>query len=101
MALYGITPAEYQAVKDYQGGVCFICQKATGAVRRLAVDHDHSTGVLRGTICRYDNRLLGHARDSIEFFERCIEYLRNPPAVAVLGERVAPLEAARLTKNED
>jgi hypothetical protein len=24
--------------------------------------------------------MLGHARDSVEFFERAIEYLNNPPA---------------------
>lgn len=100
-ALYGLTRDEYEAVKAYQGGVCAICQRATGAVRALAVDHDHATGIIRGTICKYDNRLLGHARDSIEFFERCIDYLQNPPAVTVLGERIAPIEVARLTLNGD
>lgn len=39
---------------------------------------------------------LGWARDCIEFFQRAIEYLRNPPAVQVVGERVAPIEADKV-----
>lgn len=100
-ALYGLSADEYDRVKAYQGGVCAICQRANGSVRALAVDHDHSTGIIRGTICKYDNRLLGFARDDIAYFERAIEYLKNPPAVQVLGERIAPIEASRLTKNGD
>lgn len=99
MALYGLLPEEYERIKAQQGGKCALCQRATGAVRRLAVDHDHQTGVIRGCLCKRDNVLLGHARDQIEFFERCIEYLKNPPAVQVLGERVAPVES--LTSNEE
>jgi hypothetical protein len=44
--------------------------------------------------------VLGHARDAIEFFERAIEYLKNPPAVRVIGERIAPIELPNLTLNE-
>lgn len=39
---------------------------------------------------------LGWARDAIEFFERAIAYLKRPPAVEVLGERIAPIEADKL-----
>lgn len=96
-ALYGLSADEYHAVKAYQGNVCAICQRATGARKNLSVDHDHATGVVRGCLCLPCNRnVLGHARDSIEFFERAIDYLKNPPAVAVLGERIAPIEADRL-----
>lgn len=87
---YGITSDEYWAIHAYQGGVCAMCQRATGATRKLAVDHDHATGMVRGCLCKFDNRLLGFARDDIAFFERCIEYLKNPPAVAVIGVRITP-----------
>lgn len=104
-ALYGLSADEYARVMEYQDGRCFICQRATGARKRLSVDHDHATGVVRGCLCLPCNRnVLGHARDSIEFFERCIDYLENPPAVAVLGERIAPIEADKLldlTMNDD
>jgi recombination endonuclease VII len=92
-ALYGLLPDEYHLVKDYQGGRCALCQRATGARRALAVDHDHVSGVVRGILCSPCNKMLGHARDSIEFFERCIEYLKTPPAVEVLGERKLPSDA--------
>lgn len=88
---YGITSSEYWAIYEAQGGVCAICQRANGKVRRLAVDHDHKTGMIRGALCRTCNRqILGHSRDEIEFFERAAKYLRYPPAVSVIGERIAP-----------
>ena len=89
---YGLTLAEYDAIHARQGGKCFICQRATGERKRLSVDHDHQTGYTRGLLCLRCNRnILGHARDDIAFFERCIEYLRNPPAQQIIGKRVAPI----------
>lgn len=78
--LYGLKPGEYEKLYAAQGGKCWLCQRATGASRALSVDHDHATGEVRGLICRPDNDLLGHARDDPEFFFRCIDYLRHPPA---------------------
>lgn len=87
---YGITSEEYEAVLDHQGRVCPLCLRARGVRKRLSVDHDHATGIVRGLICGVDNKYLGHARDQIEYFERCIEYLKNPPAVQVIGKRITP-----------
>jgi hypothetical protein len=92
-ATYGITGEQYQELYEAQGGKCFICRRATGAVKRLSVDHDHKTGIVRGLLCRSCNRdVLGHARDEVEFFQRAIEYLEDPPAVRLFGEIVAPIE---------
>ena len=97
---YGLTLAEYEQIHAFQGGKCFICQRATGERKRLSVDHDHLTGYTRGLLCLRCNRnILGHARDDIAFFERCIEYLRNPPAQQVIGERVAPIHLREEGKN--
>lgn len=83
---YGITEAEYDAILAVQGGRCFICRRATGARRRLAVDHDHATGEVRGLLCKPCNRdVLGHLRDDVGALERAIEYLTNPPARRVLS----------------
>ncbi|WP_280485397.1 endonuclease VII domain-containing protein [Nocardia cyriacigeorgica] len=89
---YGITEDEYQRILDAQGGVCFICQRAKGTGRRrLAVDHDHVTGAVRGLLCKPCNRdVLGHLRDDIDALHRAINYLTNPPAHAVVGVRVVP-----------
>ncbi len=92
LKVYGITAEEYWKIYEYQGGVCYICRRATGKGRRkLSVDHCHETGIVRGLLCNTDNaKVLGHARDDIEFFERCIEYLNHPPAVDVIGWREVP-----------
>lgn len=95
-----MTLDEYEEIKAYQGGRCAICQRATGAYKALAVDHDHATGYDRGLLCSTCNKTLGHARDDVAFFERAIQYLKNPPAFAVIGRRIAPIELPNLTQNE-
>lgn len=77
---YGLTAEQYQELYDFQEQRCWICRRATGASRRLSVDHDHRTGFVRGLLCRPCNTMLGQARDSTTFFGRAIVYLTNPPA---------------------
>ena len=101
LSVYGITPEQYAEIYESQGGVCFICRRATGATRKLSVDHDHliadqecghdpKTGCpncVRGLLCRPCNDMLGHARDNGEMFLRAILYLANPPAREILNEQ--------------
>jgi hypothetical protein len=82
--VYGLGDGDYDVIYKGQGGKCAICQRATGATRKLSVDHDHKTGEVRGLLCRPCNNLLGHARDDTEFFERAKQYLINPPARVIL-----------------
>lgn len=83
-ATYGITEQEYWAIWHAQDGRCYVCRRATGATRRLSVDHDHVTGEVRGLLCRTDNSYLGHIRDDVEAARRVADYLENPPARDVL-----------------
>ena len=76
----GLTRYEYDRMYEYQGGKCAICRRAKGIRRRLSVDHDHSTGLVRMLLCSPCNKYLGHARDDPEFFQRCIDLLNNPTA---------------------
>lgn len=90
-ATYGITEDQYADILAVQDGRCYICQRATGARRRLAVDHDHVSGEVRGLLCKPCNRdVLGHLRDSTDALFRAIEYLINPPARKVLHGRPGP-----------
>ncbi len=90
---YGIGPNAYTAILDAQNGRCYICQRATGAARRLAVDHDHtccpaggSCGqCVRALLCSPCNRLLGHLRDNTDALHRAITVIRDRPAQAVLN----------------
>lgn len=85
---YSLPPGEYEKLYVFQGQVCAICQRATGATRRLSVDHDHACCAgpvscgkcVRGLICRPCNDLLGHVRDSEQTLSRAIHYLRFSPA---------------------
>jgi hypothetical protein len=87
---YNLTADEYVAMYESQGGKCALCRRATGERRKLAVDHCHRTGMIRSLLCSVCNKYLGHARDDIEYFARCIAYLNNPPAVQVIGVRITP-----------
>lgn len=83
---YGLALGDYDKLKASQNGTCAICRVATGKTKKLAVDHSHETGYVRGLLCGPCNRILGHARDNVEFFLRAAEYLTHPPALEVIGE---------------
>lgn len=79
--VYGITHEFYWELYEFQGGKCYICERATGKTKKLAVDHDHDTNEVRGLLCGPCNQgVIGHLHNSIEALERAIEYLKDPPA---------------------
>lgn len=49
-----LTVDDYDLLLKRQGGVCAICGKPPKKTR-LAVDHDHKTGKVRGLLCFYCN----------------------------------------------
>lgn len=73
---YGLDPAEYQALLEWQGGRCFICGQVPRS-RRLAVDHDHETGEVRGVLCFTCNVGLGNFRDRPDLLDRAVHYLED------------------------
>lgn len=78
LEVYGLGEGEYDALKAFQAGSCAICQRAKGITKRLAVDHNHDTGAVRGLLCTTCNHtLLG--RYDLEALERAIDYLNDPP----------------------
>ena len=73
---YGITPEQYDEIFKRQGGVCAICLAPPGDQgNRLAVDHCHSTGTVRGLLCFKCNTFLGRIDDSPEAAQRVVAYL--------------------------
>lgn len=83
---YGITGDEYDYLYAAQDGRCAICRRATGKARRLAVDHDHQTGQVRGLLCSPCNyQLIG--RYDRAALARAIRYLDDPPAAAHLNRQ--------------
>jgi len=75
---YGLTPVDYAAMLDAQGGRCAICgEEAERTARRLSVDHCHATGKVRGLLCRDCNVGLGVFGDEAEALRRAAEYLEK------------------------
>lgn len=73
---FGITIDDYEQILKEQNNACFICERDSSEFnKRLAVDHDHKTGMIRGLLCTHCNhRILGRNRDPA-LFKRAAEYL--------------------------
>ncbi|QPL13944.1 endonuclease VII [Gordonia phage NancyRae] len=85
---YGLEAADAELVLAEQGGGCAVCgPRVTGKTRKLAVDHDHKTGVVRGLLCNQCNRIL-IGRYDVAALTRAIAYLLDPPAPRALGRNV-------------
>jgi hypothetical protein len=97
---YGITYQFYLALYHAQGGACYICRKKPGK-KRLAVDHNHETGEVRGLLCPGSdygcNTMLGYIRDNVDTARRMVAYLEDPPARAVKEGRDLPTEVLAAT----
>ena len=72
-ANYGLRPEDYASLLASQDGLCWFCRRATTG-RRLAVDHDHSNGTVRGLLCNRCNTSLGWYE---KYAARIPEYLES------------------------
>jgi hypothetical protein len=100
--LYGLEDGQYDALLRYQNGRCYICHRRPGK-KRLAVDHDHKTGEVRGLLCASNengcNRgvvanLEAAADGGLAAARRAVEYLESPPFKR-MQDGVAPYVAER------
>lgn len=84
----------YGLIYEFQGGHCFICQKATGKTRRLAIDHDHACDqghpaengcrkCIRALLCKRCNKLVAFLDEHA--LARAIIVLTDPPAQRILA----------------
>lgn len=76
MDTYGITEDQYEMLLTKQQSRCMICDKHQSELKkRLAVDHNHRTGEIRGLLCDYCNyRVVGRHTDS-SLMRRIADYL--------------------------
>ena len=88
-ANFNLTQKEYDRLLDAQDGKCAYCGLECRTGRKLAVDHCHQTGVIRGLLCMRCNKYkIGNL--TIEETRHILEYLENPPAYRVLGIKMVP-----------
>jgi len=76
---YGITPEKYDEMLAAQGGVCAICKNEDTKHKSnyFPVDHNHSTGEVRGLLCSTCNTGLGLFGDSIDTLMGAAAYLMS------------------------
>ena len=67
----GIDPAAAEALHRAGGG-CQICRRTD---RRMHIDHDHATGLVRGRLCGPCNQAIGLLNDSPALLEAARKYL--------------------------
>ncbi len=88
---YGITLDQYNELVQVQGGRCAICNKLPAGTshtsRRLAVDHDHATGTVRGLLCGLCNSTIGMIEDSPGLLDRMRRYLGKHAQLRLVEKR--------------
>lgn len=73
----GFTTEDYQRMLLAQKRGCGICGKPAAYSKdgRLHVDHDHTTGKVRGLLCDKCNLGIGIFQDNVGLLEGAIDYL--------------------------
>lgn len=74
---HGITLEQYEAMLTAQDHKCAICLRypEDNLKNPWHVDHDHSTGKVRGILCHSCNTALGNFKDDVHLLMRAVEYL--------------------------
>lgn len=65
LLFYDQRTEDYDFLLRAQGGRCAICRTQPQSERKLCVDHDHQTGIVRGLLCDRCNLGLGHLENYI------------------------------------
>lgn len=96
--VYGLDGDQYEALLELQGGGCAVCGSKPKS-KRLAVDHDHKSGAVRGLLCKRHNKdALGSLHDSIAQVTALWHYLNTPPAT---GDWLPIAQQPRLAPDGD
>jgi len=75
---YGIDIDRYNQMFKEQNGCCAICDIHQDELKcALSVDHNHTTGKVRGLLCDKCNLMLGYGNDDIGLLINAIKYLNN------------------------
>jgi hypothetical protein len=69
-----LTKEEYENKMHKQNNLCAICN-LPDATRRLCVDHNHTTMVIRDLLCKHCNLAIGQLKDSSELLRKAADYL--------------------------
>lgn len=81
---YNISLEDYNTLFNKQNGKCAVCLKEEtsldnrgNSIKKLAVDHCHSTGKVRGLLCNRCNTALGLLKEDKEIVNNILNYLKE------------------------
>jgi len=76
---YGLTPEQWDEIFTSQGSKCAGCGSTHPRIKtgKWSTDHCHSTGRVRGILCRGCNSAIGHAMDSPVTLRTLADYLER------------------------
>jgi hypothetical protein len=79
---FGLTTVQYNDMLQVQQHLCKLCGKPetatrNGKVKFLAIDHNHSTGEVRGLLCGDCNMGLGKFRDNTLVLLKAARYIEG------------------------
>lgn len=75
---FGITLDDYNEMLKKQNYRCEVCLRHESEFsRKLSVDHNHSTGKIRGLLCSQCNTALGKLREDEETINRLLKYIEK------------------------
>ena len=75
---FNLTLEQWNEMFNAQNGCCKICGKHQSELKiRLAVDHNHETGKIRGLLCDGCNRGIGYFQESQEALVKAADYLKD------------------------
>lgn len=77
---YGITLEIYFEMLQAQGRACLICRSSFDEINKPHVDHCHTTGAVRGILCRWCNQGLGMFRDEPDRMRQAAIYIEHSRA---------------------
>lgn len=83
---YGLTIGSYAELLSKHNYQCAICPAKHGDKnKKLHVDHDHKTGVVRGLLCGPHNRALGLFKDDPYTLVEASKYLLSTASLRKVG----------------
>lgn len=75
--LYNISILEYEDLLKKQNYACKICKLNESTLsRKLAVDHNHKTGKIRGLLCSNCNSAIGKLQDDSTLIQTAAKYVQ-------------------------
>jgi hypothetical protein len=76
---YRLVPADFLSLFISQGHTCAICQQSFRSMpkRHLCIDHNHTTGAVRGLLCQGMQSSYRSRKKSIQTLQGAIAYLQQ------------------------